>query len=66
MIQIHVASLVIGLLVGFLMAAVLFVFADKALFYDERYWAGWGNGFDKGYKAERLNKHGNNDDSGQS
>ena len=45
MIQIHIVSLIIGLIVGLIAGGAIQIMIDKSLFFDERYWAGWGKGF---------------------
>lgn len=55
MVSIHIVSLIIGLIVGFIVGGVISFLADKSMFFDERYWAGWGKGYDacRKYKAEK-------------
>ena len=53
MIQIHVASLIIGLIVGIMSGCIIVVLVDKSLFFDERYWAGWGKGYEACNKVKK-------------
>lgn len=48
MISIHIASLIIGLFVGFIGGCAISAF----MFFDERYWAGWGQGYDACHKSQ--------------
>lgn len=46
MISIHIVSLIIGLIVGFIGGGTISILVDKSMFFDERYWAGWGKGYE--------------------
>ena len=52
MISIHIVSLIIGLIVGFISGGVISIFVDKIMFFDERYWAGWGKGYEACHNAK--------------
>ena len=53
MISIHILSLIIGMFVGFLGGGAISIFVDKSMFFDERYWAGWGKGYEACHKVEK-------------
>ena len=53
MISIHIVSLIIGLIVGLIAGSAIPFMVDKSMFFDERYWAGWGKGFDTCYKVKK-------------
>lgn len=56
MISIHVVSLIVGLIVGLISGTLLSFLIDKSLFFDERYWAGWGKGYAACHKVEKDEK----------
>lgn len=45
MISIHIVSLIIGLIIGLIAGGAIPIMIDKSLFFDERYLAGWGKGY---------------------
>ena len=51
-VSIHIVSLIIGLFVGFVVGSTISIFIDKTMFFDERYWAGWGKGYEACYKGK--------------
>ena len=53
MISIHIVSLIIGLIVGFIGGSLIPFLVDKSMFFDERYWAGCGKGYDACHKVEK-------------
>lgn len=53
MISIHVVSLIIGLIIGFVGGGGMLILIDKSMFFDERYWAGWGKGYEACNKVKR-------------
>ena len=52
MISIDIVSFIIGLIVGLIGGCVISIFAEKMMFFDERYWAGWGKGYEAGNKVK--------------
>ena len=56
MISIHIVSLIIGLIVGFIGGGAISIFVEKWMFFDERYWAGWGKGYEACYRVKKINK----------
>ena len=53
MISIDIVSLIIGLIVGLIGGCAISIFAEKMMFFDERYWAGWGKGYETGYEVKK-------------
>lgn len=53
MISIHIVSFIIGVIVGLIGGVVISISAEKMMFFDERYWAGWGKGYETGYEVKK-------------
>ena len=44
---------IIGLIVGFIGGSLIPFLVDKSMFFDERYWTGWGKGYEACHKVEK-------------
>lgn len=53
MISIHIVSLIIGLIVGCIGSGAILISVERWLFFDERYWAGCGKGYEACNKVKK-------------